>query len=105
MRGSRALSRHIGMGRAAGAREVNVGWVNRSESNEQWKAKRGGDQEHRLVRHQISNQAHEPCRDQRSAGSKTLIAPQLLGLRIAQDKALPFKPPILEPIQKKEFDM
>src|SRR5262249_37866229 len=28
---------------------------------------------------QISNQAHEPCRDQRSGGSETLIAPQLLG--------------------------
>jgi hypothetical protein len=67
------------MGCAAGAREVNVGWANRSESNEQWKAKRGGDQEHRLVRQQISDQAHEPCRDQRSGGSETLIAPQLLG--------------------------
>ena len=55
MRGPRALSRRIGMGRAAGAREVNVGWTNRSECNEQWEAKRGGDQEHRLVRQQISN--------------------------------------------------
>src|SRR5947209_13487511 len=79
MRGPRALSRRIGMGRAAGAREVNVGWTNRSQCNEQWEAKRGSDQEHRLVRHQISNQAHEPCRDQRSGGSETLIAPQLLG--------------------------
>src|SRR5262245_57423155 len=79
MRGPRALRGRIGMGCAAGAREVNVGWANRSESKEQWKAKRGGDQEHRLVRQQISNQAHEPCRDQRSGGSKTLIAPELLG--------------------------
>src|SRR5262245_60037738 len=79
MRGPRALSRRIGMGRAAGAREVNVGWTNRSECNEQWEAKRGSDQEHRLVRQQISNQAHEPCRDQRSGGSETLIAPQLPG--------------------------
>src|SRR5262249_57550986 len=79
MRGPRALSWRIGMGRAAGAREVNVGWTNRSQCNEQWEAKRGGDQEHRLVRQQISNQAHEPCRDQRSGGSETLIAPQLLG--------------------------
>jgi hypothetical protein len=38
------------MGRAAGAREVNVGWTNRSECSEQWEAKRGSDQEHRLVR-------------------------------------------------------
>src|SRR6476619_7351207 len=76
MRGPRALSRRIGMGRAC---EVNVGWTNRSECNEQWEAKRGSDQKHRLVRHQISNQAHEPCRDQRSGGSETLIAPQLLG--------------------------
>src|SRR5215472_18725690 len=79
MRGPRALSGRIGTGRAAGAREVNVGWTDRSECNEQWEAKRGSDQEHRLVRHQISNQAHEPSRDQRSGGSKTLIAPQLLG--------------------------
>src|SRR5262252_4916727 len=79
MRGPRALRGRIGMGCAAGAREVNVGWANRSESNEQWKAKRGGDQEHRLVRQQICNQAHEPCRDQRSGGSETLIASQLLG--------------------------
>src|SRR5215471_14750035 len=79
MRGPRALSRRIGMGRAAGAREVNVGCTNRSECNKHWEAKRGSDQEHRLVRQQISNQAHEPCRDQRSSGSKTLIAPQLLG--------------------------
>src|SRR5215510_8878867 len=79
MRGSRALRGRIGMGCAAGAREVNVGWANRSESKEQWKAKRGGDQEHRLVRQQISDQAHEPCRDQRSGGSETLIAPQLPG--------------------------
>jgi len=27
------------MGRAAGAREVNVGWTNRSKCNEQWEAK------------------------------------------------------------------
>ena len=79
MRGPRASGRYIGMRRAAGAREVNVGWTNRNECNEQWEAKRGGDQEHRLVRQQISNQAHEPCRDQRSGGSETLIAPQLLG--------------------------
>jgi hypothetical protein len=43
------------VGRAAGAREVNVGWTNRSERNEQWEDKRGGDQEHRLVRQQISD--------------------------------------------------
>src|SRR5262252_10733314 len=79
MRGPRALRGRIGMGCAAGAREVNVGWANRSESNDQWEAKPGGDQEHRLVRQQISDQAHEPCRDQRSGGSETLIAPQLLG--------------------------
>src|SRR5262249_5711470 len=79
VRGPRALRGRIGMGCAAGAREVNVGWANRSESNEQWEAKRGGDQEHRSVRQQISDQAHEPCRDQRSGGSETLIASQLLG--------------------------
>src|SRR4030095_9677362 len=79
MRGPRALRGRLWMGCAAGAREVNVGWANRSESNEQWKAKRGGDQEHRLVRQQIPDQAHEPGRDQRSSGSETLIAPELLG--------------------------
>src|SRR5262252_8596152 len=79
MRGPRALRGRIGMCCAAGAREVNVGCTNRSECNKQWEAKRGSDQEHRLVRQQISNQAHEPCRDQRSGGSETLIASQLLG--------------------------
>src|SRR5262250_218670 len=80
MRGPRGLSgRIIGTGGAAGAREVDIGWTDRSECSEQWEAKRGSDQEHRLVRQQISNQAHEPCRDQRSGGSEALIAPQLLG--------------------------
>jgi hypothetical protein len=37
-RGPLALGRRIRMGRAAGAREVNVGWTNRSECNEQWYA-------------------------------------------------------------------
>jgi hypothetical protein len=35
------------MGRAPGAREVNVGWTNRSECNEQWEAKRGSGSEAR----------------------------------------------------------
>src|SRR5262245_55018780 len=87
MRGPRALRGRIGRGRTARAREVNVGWTNRSECNEQWEAKRGGDQEHRLVRQQIPDQAHQPGRDQRSGGSETLIAPELLGQSQVTDYA------------------
>jgi len=64
------------MGRPAGATEVDVGCTDPSESNEQRKAKCGNCQEYRLVRQEISDQAHKSGRNQASHRGEALIAPE-----------------------------
>jgi len=64
------------MGRPAGAAEMDVGCTNPSESNEQRKGKCGDCQEYRLVRQDISDQAHEGGRNQASRRGEALIAPE-----------------------------
>src|SRR5262249_27547650 len=45
----------VGMGSSAGATEVNIGWMDASESNEQRKCERDDHQEYRLIGEGIPN--------------------------------------------------
>jgi len=72
----RGLTRHVVMGRPAGAAEVDVGCTDPSQRNKQRKDECGDCQEYRLVRQDISDQAHERGRDEVSRRGEALIAPE-----------------------------
>jgi hypothetical protein len=64
------------MGSSAGATEVNVSCTDSSESNEQREGESDDEQEYRLVRQGVSNQAHESGCEKTSRRGKALIAPK-----------------------------
>jgi hypothetical protein len=78
---SRGLTGHVVMRRAAGAAEMDVACANARESDEQRRGECDDCQEYRLIRQQISDQAHESGRDQASRRGEALVAPQPLRQR------------------------